>query len=131
MMTDPISDLLTRIRNGGHARHAQIECPASKQKRAIAEVLREQGFLGAVRVEERGHRSVLVVGLRYGEDGEPVIAGLRRVSRPGRRVYVGCGEIPKVRRGLGLAVLSTSRGVLADRAAREAKLGGELLCEVW
>jgi small subunit ribosomal protein S8 len=131
MMTDPIADLLARIRNGAHARHAQVVCPASRQKLAIANVLRENGFVGEVRIDERGARSQLVVGLRYDDDGRPVIAGMRRVSRPGRRVYVGYGRIPKVRSGLGLAVLSTSRGVLSDRAAREAKLGGELLCEVW
>jgi small subunit ribosomal protein S8 len=131
MMTDPISDLLARIRNGAHARHARVVCPASKQKLAIANVLRESGFLADVRIDESGARKVLVVGLRYDEEGRPVIAGMRRVSRPGRRVYVGYGAIPKVRSGLGLSVLSTSRGILSDRAAREAKLGGELLCEVW
>ena len=131
MMTDPIADLLARIRNGAHARHAQVVCPASRQKLAIANVLRENGFLGDVRVDESGARKQLVVGLRYDGEGRPLIAGMRRVSRPGRRVYVGHGRIPKVRSGLGLAVLSTSRGVLSDRAAREARLGGELLCEVW
>jgi small subunit ribosomal protein S8 len=131
MMTDPIADLLARIRNGAHARHAEVVCPASKQKLAIAQVLRDGGFVRDVRLDARGARPVLVVGLRYDDEGRPLIAGLRRVSRPGRRVYVACSEIPKVRSGLGLAVLSTSRGVLSDRAAREAKLGGELLCEVW
>ena len=131
MMTDPIADLLARIRNGAHARHAQVVCPASRQKLAIANVLHENGFVGEVRVDESGTRKQLVVGLRYDGEGRPVIAGMRRVSRPGRRVYVGHGKIPRVRSGLGLAVLSTSRGVLSDRAAREAKLGGELLCEVW
>jgi small subunit ribosomal protein S8 len=131
MMTDPIADLLARLRNGAHARHVRVSCPASKQKLAIAEVLRDNGFVGEVRLEESGTRKVLVVGLRYDDDGRPVIAGLRRVSRPGRRVYVGSSGIPKVRSGLGVAVLSTSRGILSDRAAREAKLGGELICEVW
>jgi small subunit ribosomal protein S8 len=131
MMTDPIADLLARIRNGAHARHAEIVCPASKQKLAIAQVLRDQGFVRDVRLDARGAKPVIVVGLRYDDDGRPLIAGLRRVSRPGRRVYVGSGRIPKVRSGLGIAVLSTSKGILSDRAAREAKLGGELLCEVW
>ena len=131
MMTDPIADLLARIRNGAHARHAEVTCPASKQKLAIARVLSEQGFVRDVRLDASGSRPVLVVGLRYDDDGRPLIAGLRRVSRPGRRVYVACSRIPKVRSGLGLAVVSTSRGILSDRAAREAKLGGELLCEVW
>jgi len=131
MLTDPIADMLTRIRNGGHARHGQVACPASKQKLAIANVLRDGGFVGDVRLEERDERSVIVVGLRYDDEGRPLISGIRRVSKPGRRVYVGCAEIPRVRRGLGLAVISTSRGILSDRAAREAKLGGEYLCEVW
>ena len=131
MMTDPIADLLARIRNGAHARHAEVVCPASKQKLAIAQVLRDNGFVRDVRLDARGARPMLVVGLRYDDDGRPLIAGMRRVSRPGRRVYVACTRIPKVRSGLGLAVLSTSRGILSDRAAREAKLGGELLCEVW
>ena len=131
MLTDPIADMLTRIRNAGHARHAQAACPSSKQKLAIANVLRDGGFVGEVRIEERASRAVLVMQLRYDDEGRPLIAGIRRVSKPGRRVYVGCGEIPRVRRGLGLAVLSTSRGIVSDRAAREAKLGGELLCEVW
>jgi small subunit ribosomal protein S8 len=94
-------------------------------------VLRESGFVGDVSLDESGSRKMLVVGLRYDADGRPVIAGMRRVSRPGRRVYVGSGGIPKIRSGLGVAVLSTSRGILSDRAAREAKLGGELICEVW
>ena len=131
MMTDPIADLLARLRNGAHARHTRVVCPASKQKLAIANVLRDNGFVGEVRLEASGTRKVIVVGLRYDSDGRPVIAGMRRVSRPGRRVYVGAGGIPKVRSGLGVAVLSTSRGILSDRAAREAKLGGELICEVW
>ena len=131
MMTDPIADLLARIRNGAHARHTRVRCPASKQKLAIANVLSESGFVGDVRVEQEGARRMLTVGLRYDAEGRPVIAGMRRVSRPGRRVYVGCASIPRVRSGLGLAVLSTSRGILSDRAARDAKLGGELLCEVW
>jgi small subunit ribosomal protein S8 len=131
MLTDPIADMLTRIRNGAQARHAEVACPASKLKLAIAQVLREQGFVGEVRVEERGPRPILVVGLRYDGEGRSVIAGIRRVSKPGRRVYVPSGRIPKVRSGLGVAVLSTSRGILSDRAAREARVGGELLCEVW
>src|SRR3990172_4772235 len=108
MMTDPIADLLARIRNGAHARHTRVRCPASKQKLAIANVLSESGFVGDVRVEQEGARRMLTVGLRYDAEGRPVIAGMRRVSRPCRRVYVGCASIPRVRSGLGLAVLSTS-----------------------
>jgi small subunit ribosomal protein S8 len=131
MMTDPIADMLTRIRNAGSARHAATSCPASQQKLAIATVLQRAGFLDSVKVEERdGHRS-LVLGIRYDEAGRPLIDGIQRVSKPGRRVYVGKEELPRVRNGLGVAVISTSRGVLSDSEAREQNVGGELLCEVW
>jgi small subunit ribosomal protein S8 len=131
MVTDPIGDMLTRIRNGAQARHAQVRCPSSRLKLGIARVLAREGFLSDVREEEESGRPTLVIDLRYDADGASVIDGIRRVSRPGRRVYVGVGGIPRVRNGLGVAVLSTPRGVLADRAAREAKVAGELLCEVW
>jgi small subunit ribosomal protein S8 len=131
MVTDPIGDMLTRIRNGAQARHAQVRCPSSRLKLGIARVLAREGFLSDVREEEESGRPTLVIDLRYDADGASVIDGIRRVSRPGRRVYVGVGGIPKVRNGLGVAVLSTPCGVLADRAAREAKVAGELLCEVW
>jgi small subunit ribosomal protein S8 len=131
MMTDPISDMLTRIRNAGMARHAFASCPSSKMKLAIARVLKEAGFLGEVKVEARDGNPVLVMEVRYDAESQPVIAGIRRVSRPGRRVYVGAEELPKVRSGLGVAVLSTSRGILSDRGAREAAVGGEFVCEVW
>jgi small subunit ribosomal protein S8 len=131
MMTDPIADMLTRIRNAGSARHAATSCPSSKQKLAIASVLQRAGFLHSVKVEERdGHQS-LVLGIRYDEAGRPLIDGIQRISKPGRRVYVGKEDLPRVRNGLGVAVISTSRGVLSDREAREQNLGGELLCEVW
>ncbi len=131
MLTDPIADMLTRIRNAGQARHRDVTCASSRVRLAVARVLAEEGFLGTVKVEAREGRPALVMGVRYDENGKPVIDGIRRVSRPGRRVYVGCGEIRKVRNGLGVAVVSTSRGVLSDRAAREAGVGGEVLCEVW
>lgn len=131
MLTDPIADMLTRIRNAGQARHRDVTCASSRVRLAVARVLAEEGFLGTVKVEAREGRPALVMGVRYDESGKPVIDGIRRVSRPGRRVYVGCGEIRKVRNGLGVAVVSTSRGVLSDRAAREAGVGGEVLCEVW
>jgi small subunit ribosomal protein S8 len=131
MMTDPIADMLARIRNGGMARHGSVRVPASRLKRAIAGVLTEGGFLTAVREEESGGRRVLVLDLRYADDGRPIIDGIRRVSRPSRRVYVGREDVAQVRQGLGIAVLSTSKGVLSDRAAREAAVGGEILCEVW
>jgi small subunit ribosomal protein S8 len=131
MMTDPISDMLTRIRNAGAARHGETRCPSSKQKLAIARVLKETGFLADVRVEAREGHPVLILGIRYGGDGRALIDGIRRVSRPGRRVYVTKDAVPRVRNGLGIAVLSTSRGIVSDRAAREASVGGEVVCEVW
>jgi small subunit ribosomal protein S8 len=131
MMTDPIADMLTRIRNAGMAQHNQVWCPSSRVKRAIAGVLKDSGFLGDVRVEAREGHPVLVMSIRYRDDGKALIAGIRRVSSPGRRVYVRRGGVPTVRNGLGVAVLSTSRGILSDRAAREASVGGEVLCEVW
>ena len=131
MMTDPIADMLTRIRNAGTARQLQTACPTSKLKQSIANVLQEAGFVSDVRVEAREGRAVLVIGIRYNEDGKPLIAGLKRISKPSRRVYVGKDEISKVRNGLGVAVLSTSRGVVSDERARADAIGGELLCEVW
>ena len=119
------------IRNAGMVRHSDAVCPSSKLKLAIARLLAEEGFLGKVRVEARDGHPVLVMELRYDADGEALIDGIRRVSRPGRRVYVSRDEIPKVRSGLGLAVISTSNGILSDRSAREASIGGELVCEVW
>jgi len=131
MMTDPIGDMLTRIRNAGQARHHEVRFPKSKLKLAVAKVLCEAGYLGAVSETTKDGKPVLVAQIRYAETGGPMIDGLRRVSRPSRRVYVDKDEIPRVRNGLGLAVLSTSRGVLSDAAAREAAVGGEVLCEVW
>jgi len=131
MMTDPISDMLTRIRNAGIARQNQTECPFSKQKLAIAKVLEEAGFIDDVRAESRGGRPVLVMAIRYDDQAEPLIDGIRRVSKPGRRVYVGAREIWKVRNGLGISVISTSKGILSDEGAREASIGGEVVCEVW
>ena len=131
MMTDPIGDLLTRIRNAGMARHAQTTCPSSKMKLAVAKVLTEQGYLRGVHVEAREGHPVMVLDIRYNAEGGPMIDGIRRTSRPGRRVYVGADEIPKVRNGLGVSVISTSKGVMTDEAAREASVGGEVVCEVW
>jgi small subunit ribosomal protein S8 len=131
MMTDPISDMLTRIRNAGMARHEVTTCPSSKKKLAVAKILEAEGFLGAVAVEAHDGNPVLVMKVRYDDQGLPLIDGIKRVSTPGRRVYVGASEIPKVRNGLGVAVLSTSRGVMSDDSAREAAVGGEVVCEVW
>ena len=131
MMTDPISDMLTRIRNAGKAKHAEVSCPSSRQKLAVAQVLRGAGFLGDVKVEARDGHPILVIAVRYDAEGRPLIDGIRRVSTPGRRVYVGKAEVPKVRRGLGVAVLSTPKGILSDARAREEGVGGEVVCEVW
>jgi len=131
MLTDPIGDMLTRIRNAGQARHRDVRCASSKLRVAVAKVLQQEGFLGEVRVEPHEGKPFLVMEVRYGRDGRALIDGIRRISRPGRRVYVGAKEIPKVRNGLGVAVLSTSKGVVSGRAAQEASVGGELLCEVW
>ena len=131
MMTDPIADMLTRIRNAGIARHSQTSCPTSKLKRAVATVLEEAGFVSDVKVEAKDGRAVLVIGIRYDGEGKPLIAGLKRISTPGRRVYVGKDDVSKVRNGLGVAVLSTSKGVVSDERARAESIGGEVLCEVW
>jgi len=131
MMTDPISDLLTRIRNAGTARHARTTCPGSKLKGAVAKVLCSEGFLEAVDEDTQDGHPVLVLTLRYDDEGRPMAEGIERISRPGRRVYVGAGDIGKVRGGLGCSILSTSKGVLCDRDARAANVGGEVLCEVW
>ena len=130
-MTDPIADMLARIRNAGMAKHPELAFPASNTKLAIARVLVESGFLEEARIEAREGRATLILRIRYGDDGQPLVDGLKRVSRPGRRVYVGHEDIPRVREGLGVAVISTSKGILSDRAAREAAIGGEVLCEVW
>ena len=130
-MTDPIADMLTRIRNGARARHASVSFPHSKMKLSIAQVLEREGFVGGVRVEARDGHPSIAVDLRYDEDGQPMIDAIVRRSKPGRRVYVASDQIPSVRRGLGIAVLSTSRGVVSDRDARAQSVGGELICEVW
>ena len=131
MMTDPIADMLTRIRNAGIARHAETSCPSSRMRVSVAKVLTEAGFLDDARGEAREGRPVLVMRIKYDDRGRAVIGGIRRVSTPGRRVYVHATQIPKVRNGLGVAVLTTSKGVLSDSAAREASVGGEVVCEVW
>ena len=131
MMTDPISDMLTRIRNAGTAKHAETSCPSSRQKLAIAQILKDAGFIDDVKVEARDGHPVLVIGIRYDAEGRALIDGIRRVSTPGRRVYVDKAAVPSVRRGLGVAVLSTSKGILSDARAREEGVGGEVVCEVW
>jgi small subunit ribosomal protein S8 len=130
-MTDPIGDMLTRIRNGIMARKEQVELPASNLKERVAELLRDEGFITSVARSSTEALPVLTLGLRYSTDNQSAIQTIRRVSRPGQRIYVRHDNIPKVRSGLGLSILSTSRGVLTDRQARKMGVGGELLCEVW
>jgi small subunit ribosomal protein S8 len=131
MMTDPIADMLTRIRNATGARKLSVDVPWSKQKAELARVLVEEGYLGGTSVVEGTPRNVLRIELRYDAQRRPVISGVRRVSRPSLRVYVGVDEIPSVRRGLGINVLSTPKGVLVDRNARREHVGGEVICTVW
>ena len=129
--SDPLSDLLTRISNGLTAGHDKVDVPASRVKEAVLKVLEQEGFIASFRrVEDKG-RPVLRVGLKYDAEGEPIVTGLERVSRPGRRVYARADEIPKVLGGLGVSILSTSKGIVTDRAARQSRLGGEVLCNVW
>ncbi|MDH5589002.1 MAG: 30S ribosomal protein S8 [Gemmatimonadota bacterium] len=130
MMTDPIADMLTRLRNAGSAGHKWVDMPVSKQKIEVARLLAENHFVHAFKVLADGRFGVLRVYLKY-HDGAPVIRHLERVSRPGRRHYVGVEDIPRVRNGLGMAILSTSTGVLSDRAARQQGVGGEVLALVW
>jgi small subunit ribosomal protein S8 len=130
-MTDPIADFLSRIRNAIMARHAEVIAPASKLKHRIAELLKAEGYIAGFDLREDEGMSKIVVKLRWADPRTNAITGLRRRSRPGQRMYVGHGTIPKIRSGLGIAILSTSRGLMTDRAARKAGVGGELLCEVW
>ena len=132
MLTDPIADMLARIRNAVMARHDRVVIPASKLKGTIAEVLKSEGYVADVaRDTEESVREVISITLKYGKDKIPAIEGIERVSKPGRRVYVRAQDIPKVRSGLGIAVLSTSRGIMSDRQARKVGVGGELLCQIW
>jgi len=130
MVTDPIADMLTRIRNGIRARHQRVDMPASKLKVEVARILKEEGYISNYKASEEGKKKVLRVFLRYGTDGESVISSLERVSKPGRRVYVAVGEIPRVMGGLGVSILTTPRGVMTGKSARKAGVGGEVLCSV-
>lgn len=131
MVTDPISDLLVRLRNGFRRQHDVVTVPASRLKREVLRVLQAEGYIHAVETStEEGH-PVLKVQLRYVGEGEPMITGMARVSKPGRRVYVGSKDIPRIRNGIGMAILSTSKGIMTDQASRKAGLGGEVLCSIW
>jgi small subunit ribosomal protein S8 len=130
-MTDPIADMLTRIRNAGMAQHPKLDIPSSNVKVAVAEVLKNLGYIKNFKVISDDLQGILRVYLKYDDNNRNVIHEITRVSKPGRRVYVGHNEIPRVKSGLGAAILSTSQGVMDDVAAREAKVGGEVLCTVW
>jgi len=132
MVNDPISDMLTRIRNAMRARHDRTHVPASRLKLRVAEILKQEGYIADVRESaDVPHKRTLTIVLKYGRDRKCAIDGIRRVSRPGRRVYVGHDKIPHVFSGLGVSILSTSRGLMTDGEARRRKVGGEILCEVW
>ena len=130
-MTDSIADMLTRIRNATLVRHDRTDVPASRIKLEIAKILKQEGFIRTFKVIDEGPQGVIRIYLKYTEDGEPVIHGLKRVSKPGRRVYRGADELPKVLGGLGIAIVSTNRGILTDAQARRLGTGGEVLCEIW
>ncbi|MBI3114952.1 MAG: 30S ribosomal protein S8 [Candidatus Kerfeldbacteria bacterium] len=130
-MTDPIADMLTRIRNALTVRKATVSIPYSRVKHEIAEILTQEGWLSGATVEQDGQRPLLRVQLKYGPDGRPVLQHLERVSKPGRRVYVGQHRMPVVLNNIGLAILSTSQGIMTSHDARKAKVGGEVLCEVY
>jgi small subunit ribosomal protein S8 len=130
-MTDPIADLLARINNGILARKTSIDVPRSKMKKKLAELLRDEGFLSAVTESADDKQGIISITLRWDGQNRPAISGLRRVSKPGQRAYVGHGDLPKVRGGLGTAIVSTSKGMMTARDARKAGLGGEVICEIW
>jgi small subunit ribosomal protein S8 len=130
-MTDPIADMITRIRNAVRARHPRVDIPASRFKTEVARILEAEGYVSAVKVVDGAPQPTLRITLKYGPRGETVISGLERVSRPGRRVYLASDDVPKVMGGLGTSILTTSRGVMTGRDAQRAGVGGEVLCNVW
>lgn len=130
-ITDTIADLLTRIRNANTAKHATVDVPASNVKKAISQILVDEGYVKDFKVIEDGKQGVIRITLKYGDNKAPVITGLRRVSKPGLRIYSSCEDMPKVRKGLGIAIVSTSKGIITDKKARELNVGGEVLAYVW
>ena len=131
IVTDPIADMLTRIRNALVARHESVEVPASNMKKAIAQILLDEGYIITVEIEEEGPQGKIKIGLKYGPNNESVVTGLRRISKPGLRVYARKEEVPKVLGGLGIAIISTSKGVMTDKKARQNNIGGEVLAYIW
>lgn len=130
-ITDPIADMLTRIRNANSAKHETVDIPASNMKKAIAEILNEEGYIKSYQIIEDGKQGVIRIALKYSPSKERVISGLKRVSKPGLRIYAGAEELPRVLKGLGIAIISTSKGVMTDKAARKENIGGEVLAFIW
>ena len=130
-ITDTIADMLTRIRNANSAKHDTVDVPASNMKKAIAQILVDEGYIKNFQVIEDDKQGIIRITLKYGENKSPIITGLRRVSKPGLRIYSSCEDLPKVMKGLGVAIISTSKGVMTDKAARKANAGGEVLAFVW
>ena len=130
-ITDPVADMLTRIRNANNAKHETVDVPASNMKKSIAQILLDEGYIKSFQIVEDGTQGIIRITLKYNAGKEKAITGLRRVSKPGLRVYVGADELPQVLRGLGIAIVSTSKGVMTDKAARAAHVGGEVLAFIW
>ena len=130
-ITDPVADMLTRIRNANYAKHETVDVPASNLKKAIAQILLDEGFIKSYNLVENGNQGIIHITLKYQAKKEQVISGLRRISKPGLRIYAGADEIPYVLKGLGIAIISTSKGVMTDKKARELHIGGEVLAFVW
>jgi len=130
-MSDVIADMLTRIRNAGSARHETVDIPASNMKKAIADILLTEGYVKGVQVIEDGHQGVIRITLKYGAQKKQAIRGIRRISKPGLRIYSNCEDMPKVMNGLGIAIVSTSKGIMTDKRARRENVGGEILAFVW
>lgn len=131
MMTDPIADMLTRIRNGNNAKHDSVDIPASNIKKELAQILLNEGFIKGFDVIDDAKQGIIRVDLKYGKHNEKVISGIKRISKPGLRVYVKSDEVPRVLGGLGIAILSTSSGIMTDKVARKEGVGGEVICYVW
>ena len=130
-MSDPIADMLTRIRNANQMKYKEVEVPASTIKEEIARILKEEGFISGYKIKKNNIQNIIVLSLKYGDNKERVITGLKRISKPGLRVYAKANELPRVLNGLGIAVVSKSKGVMTDKQAREASLGGEVLAYIW
>ena len=131
MITDPVADMLTRIRNANSAKHETVDVPASNLKKAIAQILLDEGYIKSFELVDNGNQGIIHITLKYQAKKAQVISGLKRVSKPGLRIYAGAGEIPYVLKGLGIAIISTSKGVMTDKKARELHIGGEVLAFVW